>query len=770
MFRYVWMLAAMLLASPSQAVVLQLKSSNAVNSPSDVVISADGANVYAASLLGNAIEVLSRDASSGDLTPVESISDTGLVFPQRLVASADGKFVYVITQGSLRTTSPVPDSVLVYQRGVTGSLSLIGTYQNGSGSITDMLLPTDMVLSPSGDQAYIRAAGSSSLLVFSRDTTTGTLTLLQTLRDGIAGNSGLGGEGWLAVSADGGFVYTTSVSDNCVAVFSRNTTTNQLTLVKTYKNASDGIAGLSGAWGVAMSPDQQHLYVAGSVDGAIVLFTRDEVSGELTYTAAYRQGDANQSGELTRRFDGLNGPIAVSVSPDGQRVYVTGQEQGNPDKISTLAVMRRDPADGSLSFMEIQRSTATVPVTGIGGVVHIAVSPDGKDLYSAGLDDNHIGVFSHLASDVGLVVVDDVDPVNAGDIFNYMLTITNNGADDAAGVAVTDVLPADVGFVSTDSAPCVHAAGVVKCEFGILPGGAVKHINLQVTAPTTAAQLSNTAVAFSEYNDINPDDNRARQGTTVIDPNTPPVAVDDAAMILPGTYYELDAIANDHDDDDGDILTIVANSLVKLSDAGRGGTLTITDTGKLAYSPQPPVNGKNFTGTETFSYTVTDGKGGMDDGLVTIVVNTPPVAVNDSARVAQGESVTIQVLVNDSDPDGDAFGIVAVVSAPQAGGSVQIDGDGALTYTAAADYTGMDAITYTIQDTQAATAQGQVSVQVQAAINSTTNDSPPVDGNDKKGGGGSVDMVFAMLLLAFACRVAVVRVKTQRTHLLELSD
>jgi hypothetical protein len=87
--------------------------------------------------------------------------------------------------------------------------------------------------------------------------------------------------------------------------------------------------------------------------------------------------------------------------------------------------------------------------------------------------------------------------------------------------------------------------------------------------------------------------------------------------------------------------------------------------------------------------------------------NRPPVAVNDAATVTQGGSVTIPVLANDGDPDGDPLTVIAVTQG--ALGSVVINAGTTVTYAATA-VCGVDTFTYTISDGRGATATATVTV------------------------------------------------------------
>src|SRR5262249_31334165 len=98
---------------------------------------------------------------------------------------------------------------------------------------------------------------------------------------------------------------------------------------------------------------------------------------------------------------------------------------------------------------------------------------------------------------------------------------------------------------------------------------------------------------------------------------------------------------------------------------------------------------------------------------VTITVNHdnhPPLAADDSATAAYNGPVTINVLANDSDPDGDAL-TVTEVSLP-AHGSAVINADGTLTYTSNPDFSGTDTFSYTVSDGQGGTASAIVTVTV----------------------------------------------------------
>jgi uncharacterized repeat protein (TIGR01451 family) len=99
---------------------------------------------------------------------------------------------------------------------------------------------------------------------------------------------------------------------------------------------------------------------------------------------------------------------------------------------------------------------------------------------------------------------------------NYSITVANLGIDTAAGVVLTDVLPAGVTYVSAtpSQGSCTFGAGTVSCNLGPVPisGGAT--VAIVVTA-TNAGTITNTAVVSTTSSESNTGNNSAASVTTV---------------------------------------------------------------------------------------------------------------------------------------------------------------------------------------------------------------------------------------------------------------
>jgi len=122
------------------------------------------------------------------------------------------------------------------------------------------------------------------------------------------------------------------------------------------------------------------------------------------------------------------------------------------------------------------------------------------------------------AADVSVTKNDSPDPVAVGSNLTYTITVTNNGPSAAAGVSLTDALPANVAFVSANSTlgVCAEAAGTVTCTIGALPNGASATITIVVTPQAPAVGIiSNTATATAPTFDHVPGNNSDTEATIV---------------------------------------------------------------------------------------------------------------------------------------------------------------------------------------------------------------------------------------------------------------
>jgi hypothetical protein len=186
---------------------------------------------------------------------------------------------------------------------------------------------------------------------------------------------------------------------------------------------------------------------------------------------------------------------------------------------------------------------------------------------------------------------------------------------------------------------------------------------------------------------------------------TLPVALNDAFTFPMNSGANVLAVLANDSNAVGGIITVTAPPAF--------GTVVVNAlTGTVTYTPN-----LNFSGADLFTYTVTVGTQVSNVGTASINVTSvalPPVAVNDTFNAVVGKPTAINVLANDTDPNGQAS-IVAAVSVTQpipVGASTSVAG-GIVTFNATK--AGIYTFTYKAQDATGLISANTATVTVQAS-------------------------------------------------------
>lgn len=181
----------------------------------------------------------------------------------------------------------------------------------------------------------------------------------------------------------------------------------------------------------------------------------------------------------------------------------------------------------------------------------------------------------------------------------------------------------------------------------------------------------------------------------------PPIAAVDTAVLLEDESVEIDLLANDFDPK-GEALEVVNVSRPE------NGRLKSISNGKWQYTPLP-----DFAGADHFDYTIRTASGSIAQGLATVSVvpvNDPPLALEDKAITLENLPITIAVLDNDEDADGDPLR-VADYSQPASGTVTLLEKRG-FRYTPLTNFAGADRFTYVVEDPAGLFTEGTVSIMV----------------------------------------------------------
>ena len=253
--------------------------------------------------------------------------------------------------------------------------------------------------------------------------------------------------------------------------------------------------------------------------------------------------------------------------------------------------------------------------------------------------------------------------------------------------------------------------GGPQWEEGLQPGYWCVQLEITDGGPNDTDQRANSDIR-----------NLGFVGVVFDQPNELPDAIDDEVQTPVDTPITIDALSNDIDPD--------GDSLIITSVNTQFGIATIEDN-LVEYTPA-----QGFSGVDEIAYGISDGKGGTDVAIITVLVvgNLPPIAVDDMVEGRLNANTTIDALANDSDPEGGPLTITEVSSDD---GGVQITSDNKVLFTPNANTPLVATIEYTIADDQGLIARATITITI-------TEQEVRIE---NRSDGGSVNPYFAALLL-----------------------
>ncbi len=457
-----------------------------LNQVNSVAMSFDGRHLYTTSFDG-AVTVFSRDNGSGKLSWVQTINNSdldnnGLNGASEILVSPDNKHVYV--------ASFFDNAVVVFTRDqTTGKLTLVEIQQDGSSGGDGLAGANALAMSADNSRLYVTAANDNALTVFARNVNSGGLTFLNKQQQGLSTPT------HVAVSRDNIFIYVTN--SNSVSRFTRNPNQGEIAYVDTLGSGVDGVADLNGAQSITISPDNNQAYIVSSDNSALLAFSKD-VSGQLAFLQTYRNGDSG--------INGLGGASSVVVSPDGRLVYVAGMNN------KAIAIFNRDATTGLLSFNNLVQNSSSLD-----GVKAVIISPDGNHIYAAATSSKAISAFTTKSTDLEITLTTSAKvPINSP--LTYSITVNNKGSEPATGITLVDTLPTGVTFAPAQSNPgCSYDTNTnqVTCSLGELQPNTTASALVTVITPATVTMstLTNQVTVTANQADSNLANNTAEKST-----------------------------------------------------------------------------------------------------------------------------------------------------------------------------------------------------------------------------------------------------------------
>jgi len=390
-----------------------------------------------------------------------------------------------------------------------------------------------------------------------------------------------------------------------------------------------------------------------------------------------------------------------------QLVVGDGTSEGAPDTVAVSTANSRPTAVAGPS--QTLHRGATVHLDGrgssdpdadpLGFRWAILSRPDGS---SAQLSDPHDIAPTFHSDRPGLYVVQLI--VDDGALASHPSTVTVT-AENNAPVARDDLattatgVPVTIVVIANDSD--ADAGDMLQVQSVTQPDSGTVSFGVSDVTYTPAVAFSGTATFTYTIGD-GAETATANVSVTVTGSltNRPPVANASADQTVPGgAEVRLDGTFSS--DPDGDAL-------------GYAWVLQGKPTNSSATLLDVHTSAPRFTadrrGSYTVSLTVTDGRGGSATDTVDVTaLNRDPIGNPDSAAATANGAITVDVLKNDTDPDGDALTIASITQ--PASGTAVIRG-ASVGFTPTAGFSGATSFSYTVSDGNGGTATAAVSVAV----------------------------------------------------------
>ncbi|HCE1574997.1 TPA: tandem-95 repeat protein [Vibrio parahaemolyticus] len=404
------------------------------------------------------------------------------------------------------------------------------------------------------------------------------------------------------------------------------------------------------------------------VDGKLVFTPAENFNGdaEITYTVT--------DGQLT---DEAKVTVTVNPANDAPTIKVDAVESITEDAVSTDTVV----ATLTVRDTDTPEDQLTVSLENNSNGYFVLVGDEVK-LTQAGVDAVNNDELNLKDLTISASVSDGVNPTaNDSDSLivnrvNDAPTVENAIADQVLSEDfATYTIDLNDAFKDSDSALNFSVSGnsnvLVSIENGIATISPTADWNGSETLTFTATDPSGESVSQP------------------VNFTVAPVAdiVADKATVVEDTSTVIKVLGNDTFEGDGKVVSLDTNN------GPANGTVSVNPDGSVTYTPND-----NYQGTDSFTYIVTSG--GVSESTTVSVdvtpVNDAPVAKDDTAITDEDTPVTIDVLPNDNDIDGDKLSIQSA-SVPEAQGKVEIV-DGKLVFTPAENFNGDAEITYTVTD------------------------------------------------------------------------
>lgn len=572
-----------------------------------------------------------------------------------------------LTTGSTVASGTGPTGTFTFPAATTADGTDVMVTFTNTLKATHVSTTSDTGSTPSGTTLTVPARG-----VLANDTGTGLSVVSNTTP----------AHGTATVRADGSYTYTPADRFSGTDTFqytakdsSGRTSTSTVSVTVAPKGDDDtvtvragGVAKAGTATGLLANDHGSDLTVTGHSDpshGTV------EVAADGSYTYTPAAGYSGPDSFTYTAKDGtgatVTGTVRVTVLPTATADTVTAAA-GATTTGTAPGLLGNDLGTG-----------VTVTATGTPGHGSVTVRPDGSYSYTPAAGFSGPDSFTYTVTDRSggtdtVTVTVQVAPTAVDD----RITVAA-GSTHTADTRATGVLGNDLGTGLTVAANTAPAHGTLTLDRAT---GAV--VYTPVAGYSGPDAFTYTAVDAS-----------GSPATATVAVRVNPTIGADAATTDAGTPVSVDVQRNDRG---SDLRTAIAAGPTH-------GTAVVAADGTVEYTPAA-----GFSGTDSFTYTVTDADG-VTTGPATVTVTVRPVATADTVSTTAGAPLAIDAGTLTANDRGSSLTVTDVAGG--ADGTAVLDpATGRIVYTPRDGFSGTDTVTYTVTDGSGRSSTGTITVVV----------------------------------------------------------
>jgi DNA-binding beta-propeller fold protein YncE len=424
--------------------------------------------------------------------------------------SPDGKNAYSVS---------ITGDLIEYSRNLaTGALTVIGCVtagtdecasENVTQGATEIADPSAIALSPDGKSAYVTSSSKNAIVEFERNEQTGLLTLMNAgkgcVTEEAAGEcevkeaKGLHEPYDLTVSPNGENLYATAVKGEDVAEFKRNTSTGALEPMIGNECIGSVTSGcpvttaqtMPEPIGIVVSPDEKNVYVdagAEKTEGAVFAFERE--GGGVLKQLPGEEGCIGTTVGCAKS-EVVQGSEDLAITPDGKNIYSTS---ANDDAIIEFeragglgALTQLAAPNGCVALEKTGPTTNCTTAKLIRDPRGLAVSPDGKNVYVGSAGESGVAEFARNGSGA---IEQLAEP-------STCLTSNTTGCGTNEVLGLKETRRVAVSPDGTNVYVAGQAAGAIT-EFGLITVPSVTRINPTHGSPGGGTEVYIKGAGFAE--------------------------------------------------------------------------------------------------------------------------------------------------------------------------------------------------------------------------------------------------------------------------------